>query len=416
MAAAKGMGSIDYMEQYKKIQADKKLAAYNKTVPKTTAAKKPVAKKVAPKRTPTPAKVYNQDVNANLKEAVIRGNEENTRTINRFEGTARGLANQFNSGSQNLNTQMNQNMNNEYQGYNTKVRDLLGQMGTASEDTLGRMRGQAYAGLDSGFAAAGDDMQAQMAARGLSGSGIFAKGLGDLAQSRMNAGMQANVNAHGQAIQADDATRGKLLSGEGDLYGAAQANLQGAYGRNMGQLGQDYGNKMGIEGQIMQNQLNNTQQRQSNLMGYAQLGRGMQGMSQNYLGSAGSGFQNIGQIAGSSAAQQGSLNNSYNSTMQQANAQKQEGKGAMAGNALGAAAMFSDERLKENVVKVTEIDGINVYTWDWTEEARGLVDDAPRFGVIAQEVQESHPDAVVEDLQTGYLKVNYPMLFTKGVA
>lgn len=374
--------------------------------------------KPAPKPAPKPVKpkqIYNQDANANLREAVIRGNEENTRTIGRFEGTARGLADQFNQGSTRLNQGMNTDMNDAYQGYDSKIRGLMGEMGTASQDTLGRMRGQAYAGLDSGFAMANDDLQAQMAARGLTGSGIFAKGLGDLAQQKMNAGMQANVNAYDKAVAFDDTNRTNKMNTEGNLYGALQSKLQGAYGRKMGQLGQNYGNKMGIEGQIMQNQLNNTQQRQANLMGYAQLGRGMQGMSQNYLASAGSGYQNIGQIAGQSAAQQGQLNNSYNSTMQQANANQQAGKGSMAGSAIGAAAMFSDIRLKDNVVKVGEIDGHNIYTWDWNEEAEGIVDDQPRFGVIAQEVQETNPDAVVEDLQTGYLKVNYPMLFGGGV-
>lgn len=369
-----------------------------------------------PTRTPTapqPKQVYNQDVNANLREAVLRGNEENTRTINRFEGTARGLANQFNRDSSRLNNHMNNAMNNAYMNYDQRSRDILGKMGTASKETLGRMRGQAFAGLDSGFGAATDELKASMAARGLGNSGLFVRGLTDIANQRMLAGSAASTNAYGQAITADDNTRAKLLTGEGDLYGARQANLQGVHSRNMSQLGQNYGNRMGIEGQIMQNQINNTQQRQANLMGYAQLGRGMSGMAQNYLAQAGQGYQNIGQIAGQSAAQQGQLNNAYNSAKWNADANSAAGKGSMAGSAMGAAAMFSDMRLKKNVKALCKINGFQICTWDWNEEGiRVTGGNAPTVGVIAQEAAKIDPTAVRENKETGYLMVDYNKIFT----
>jgi len=74
--------------------------------------------------------------------------------------------------------------------------------------------------------------------------------------------------------------------------------------------------------------------------------------------------------------------------------------------------MGSDERLKTNIEYFDTLpSGIKMYTWDWTEEAkkRGF-DENPPIGVIAQEIQKTHPDAVIEG-PDGYLRVNYTRLF-----
>ena len=43
---------------------------------------------------------------------------------------------------------------------------------------------------------------------------------------------------------------------------------------------------------------------------------------------------------------------------------------------------FSDARLKENIKHVEQIDGINMYTWDWKDPA---VSSSMNYGVIAQD-------------------------------
>jgi len=352
-------------------------------------------------------------------------------------------------------------------------------MGTADQDIHTRNRGQAYAGLDSGFGDASDDLQASLARRGMAGSGVGAKSMGDLSQARMRAGAEAGVNAYNSAIDMSDNRRGQRLQGEQNLYGAETGNLDSVYGsdmtnmnslyganmgsnesnygarnstlggvfnnnmnqinsrftnannlsgtnynlnqasnndayqKNMGQLGQAYGNTMGAQGQAMQNRLNNTQQRLGNNLNRMQLGRGMAGMSQNYLQQAGSGFSNIAGMAGQSAVGLGGLNNSYNATMQQAqsaaNNRSSEAKGGMLGTAgkLGTAALFSDARLKENLVKVGEFEGLNIYNWDWNEDGIIIAGDTPTTGFVAQEVQELYPEYVALDPETGYLQVKY---------
>lgn len=78
---------------------------------------------------------------------------------------------------------------------------------------------------------------------------------------------------------------------------------------------------------------------------------------------------------------------------------------------IGAAAKWfslSDARLKHNIEYYdTMPNGVKVYTWDWNETAKELgADEYPSFGVLAQEIMKTHPDAVMEG-DDGYLRVNY---------
>jgi hypothetical protein len=71
---------------------------------------------------------------------------------------------------------------------------------------------------------------------------------------------------------------------------------------------------------------------------------------------------------------------------------------------------FSDIRLKENITKVGSLDsGIGLYTWSWNEEGKRLAGDTPTVGVLAQEVQQVMPEAVIRG-DHGYLTVNYSKL------
>ena len=63
--------------------------------------------------------------------------------------------------------------------------------------------------------------------------------------------------------------------------------------------------------------------------------------------------------------------------------------------------MVSDMRVKEDIRLVGRtFDGLNVYTF------RYKGDDVTQMGVMAQEVQKIHPDAVTP-LADGYLSVDY---------
>jgi len=90
------------------------------------------------------------------------------------------------------------------------------------------------------------------------------------------------------------------------------------------------------------------------------------------------------------------------------------------GAMLGSAGMFSDRRLKDNITKVKEqdgsdcqIDGHQIYDWDWNAEGEKLTEQKQGRGVIAQEVQENRPDAIITDDSSGFLMVDYKKLFSE---
>jgi hypothetical protein len=67
---------------------------------------------------------------------------------------------------------------------------------------------------------------------------------------------------------------------------------------------------------------------------------------------------------------------------------------------------MSDIRLKDNVTHIGIDRGYNIYSWDWNEKALELGVNTPTYGVMAQEVLETNPDAV-ELMDNGYYAVNY---------
>jgi len=88
------------------------------------------------------------------------------------------------------------------------------------------------------------------------------------------------------------------------------------------------------------------------------------------------------------------------------------------GDILGTAAQLagsyflgkSDERLKQNIEYVGKsINGHNIYTWEWNNIAKKLGVNSPTIGVLAQEVMQYMPEAVIKDVD-GYYMVNYGAL------
>ena len=70
----------------------------------------------------------------------------------------------------------------------------------------------------------------------------------------------------------------------------------------------------------------------------------------------------------------------------------------------------SDIRLKENIRHVEQIDGVNMYTWEWKDDEMSW---PMSYGVLAQEVAETHPEAVMTG-DHGYLMVDYSKLGRAG--
>ena len=70
---------------------------------------------------------------------------------------------------------------------------------------------------------------------------------------------------------------------------------------------------------------------------------------------------------------------------------------------LSTFAAFCDPRLKANAVKVGEVDGVQIYEWDWNEEAARLGLHGRGAGPMADEIKRFWPERVTT--RNGYLFV-----------
>jgi hypothetical protein len=82
----------------------------------------------------------------------------------------------------------------------------------------------------------------------------------------------------------------------------------------------------------------------------------------------------------------------------------------------GACRACSDERLKEDIHHVGESpSGIPVYTFKYREEFSSVLGDtvdtnSTYFGVMAQDLLDIAPEAVVSNPLDGYYRVDYCMI------
>lgn len=123
------------------------------------------------------------------------------------------------------------------------------------------------------------------------------------------------------------------------------------------------------------------------------LGVGQLGLGQSGLGA------NIQQSALASLLQKLGIN-------QQATNSNMQALSSGLSSYANASSYFSDELLKEGVIPIGTVKGLPVYIFRYKNS------DEVRMGVIAQEARELVPEAVEED-RSGYLRVDYDLLFNK---
>jgi len=74
----------------------------------------------------------------------------------------------------------------------------------------------------------------------------------------------------------------------------------------------------------------------------------------------------------------------------------------------------SDMRLKANIQKVGQVNSdIGLYTWDWTDKGKELAGNLPTWGVLAQEVMQTLPEAVAKGVD-GFFRVDYSKVLQAG--
>lgn len=271
---------------------------------------------------------------------------------------------------------------------NQALRGQLGQF-DAAQMLRAQMANQQY-GLQGDIASQQAALQAALANQAAGGQA---------ARFGQQMGLQATTANQRAALQSQQmALQAMLANQQAGLAGAGQRLAAGGQLANIANLG--FGQGQTVQG------------------GLAQVGAQQQALQQQLINAARGQFQQFTQQPYQSLqTMQGLLgplmgfggqNQSYSPGLFD-----YLGLGAgVAGSALGneylMKLIFSDRALKTNIQPLGKTaGGINLYTWDWNDEAKRIgAGSQPTYGVIAQELQETHPEAVIKG-DDGYLRVDY---------
>ncbi len=292
---------------------------------------------------------------------------------------------------------------------------------------------------------------------------------GSLGQAGAGTSLQAAQQAGQLGLSAEQlAQRGALESGQLGLSGqqgiGSLLASQAGVGQNLGQMGMQaqqlgadiFGQQMGRTAQaaqglgaLTQDQFGTAlQARGQTAAGQRAAAAGIAGLGQQGQQMLGTQIQTLGQLGTTGRGiQQAGLDAQYRAGTQladepfmrlqrgqallqggapfmpqytsgfsmgqnQGQAQTQGSKFAQGLQAVGTIASAvgaakSDIRLKENVMKVGDVQpGVGWYTWDWNDTAKAMGVDDPTEGVIAQELKEVDPSAVIMG-EDGYYSVDY---------
>jgi hypothetical protein len=231
-----------------------------------------------------------------------------------------------------------------------------------------------------------------------------------------NQGVVAGTEAYNRAKMGLGLQQNDLLN---------QAQLSGLQAGNtlfqQGMQGAQFGNQ--AQQQLLNNQLAN-----ANLGNQAQQQQFNQALTQynmplNTLSALRTGaqvqnptFQNAPQQATTAGADLlGAASSQYNAAMGGFNAQQAAqanmNSGLMGlGGTLGAAAIMSDIRTKENITQVYWLpNGLPVYTYEYKPEFKDEAGHGVHIGVMAQDVEQVMPEAVITRVD-GIKMVNYGVL------
>jgi len=273
-----------------------------------------------------------------------------------------------------------------------------GSRGRISQEELARQTGRGASEAVAGIRSAGFGQAQNQAQQAFEAQRGAQQGL---------ASLQGNLGSQQAQIGSQQAGLGSQMAGLGrQQVGTAQA--LGGLGQQFGQVGQGIAG-LGLQGQ---NQLGN----QVNMLN--QLGQQGQQTQQAALSRQ---FTGANQLANEplqrlqtgqqllAGSPMGGLSGGTGTSAYQRGSYQQPSSGSQILGAIGSIfAGKSDVDLKTNIKKVGELEpGIGWYTWDWNEKAKELhVDAEPTEGVLAQEVLEVKPDAVMVE-EDGYYAVDY---------
>ena len=285
--------------------------------------------------------------------------------------------------------------------------ELGRQTGRGAAEAVGALRSQGFGRAQDAARQSFESQQGRQA-----GLGQMQASLGG--QQASIGGQQAALGSQMAGLGQQQVQRGQALGGFGSniMQGGQQL---GGLGQMAGNMGQQYGQigkgiaGLGQQGQgMLGNQVNMLNQ-------LGQQGQATQqaALSRQFTGAqalAGEPMQRLaqGQALLAGVPQGGGISGGTGAQVNNPTSYQDPSKFSQIVGAVGAVgSLFSDSELKTNIKKVTDVEpNIGWYTWDWNDKAKELgIDAEPTEGVLAQEVLEVKPDAVV--VKDGYYAVDY---------
>lgn len=214
-----------------------------------------------------------------------------------------------------------------------------------------------------------------------------------------NQGITRGSEAWNSAMQDAQANRENVYN-----QAQNQAYLQGLQG-----AGQMYQQGLGTRQQQIA-EAQTLQQNPLNMLNAVRTGAQLQTSQQPQVSPSAPG--QLAQFAGpdilGATTATGQYNQGIYNAQQAANAGLMGGLGQLGGAAIG---LFSDRRMKENIVKVGKLDnGLNLYRWEYKQEFKDIAGYGQHVGVMADEAEALMPEAVMQH-QNGYKMVNYGVIY-----
>ena len=342
-----------------------------------------------------------------LRDTILTATPEFAESANKFIASQETLTKNYGAEVTGLSSAFSKSIEGFTNKYSNELQNISDTMGTANKDILATQTGTSMAGISSGYAEARKQLESTLARKGLTGSGVEANILSQNYQQEAMNKASAGVSAYNTAVTQSDAQRTAQAQILGQQYQTNTSGLGTAYNANLGATQNVYG--VASANDLQNYNVSNaaTLQGIAGLTQIAQAGTGVYSGAANYLQGASATAGQAASTAGSSAVGVANANQAYYQSNLSADAASSSGIGSLVGTMAmaGATAYASDSRLKTNIELVDNINGHNIYTWDWIEG----FDGGYNKGVIAQEVLEINPEAIAI-MDNGFYAVNYDML------
>ena len=247
-----------------------------------------------------------------------------------YEGELTGLSKEFADTIKQVSTD-----------YQADLAQTKADMGTIDQDILSREKGAAVGGISSAYAESRKQQSADLARRGLAGSGVESNVLQQSYAQEAQLKAQSTAQARMQALGLSDQQRMQKLGISEQQYGVGTQTAGQLFQGQSGVAGQLYGQQANLAQQGFGLNTAAYQQGIGNLQALNAAAQGTYIGAQNYLGQASSSTAQGAQIAGSTATSLGSNEIAYQQAQMQADSAFGAGVGSLAGSFLGTGGISS---------------------------------------------------------------------------